>query len=96
MPAVLYLMIESVQLRIETGRVVPFAGTGRVVVTLNFKCFGGKPKEQVSAKQDSLSHFSGHYRQRDSGFGELAVPGVAISFARQIILTSAKKWTENV
>ena len=29
----------SVQLRRETGRLVPFAGTGKVVLTLKFKRF---------------------------------------------------------
>ena len=30
---------QSVQLHTETGRLVPFAGTGKVVLTLKFKSF---------------------------------------------------------
>ena len=65
----------SVQLRTETGRLVPFAGTGKVVLTSSFP------------------HFSGHYRQRGSGFGALAagIGRVAIPFARRVILPAAKK-----
>ena len=49
--------------------------------------------EQNYAKQASLSHFSGHYRQRGSGFGALAagIGRVAIPFARRVILPAAKK-----
>ena len=49
--------------------------------------------EQYYAKQASLLHFSGHYRQRGSGFGALAagIGRVAIPFARRVILPAAKK-----
>ena len=49
--------------------------------------------EQYYAKQASLPHFSGHYRQRGSGFGALAagIGRVAIPFARRVILLAAKK-----
>ena len=49
--------------------------------------------EQYYAKQASLPHFSGHYRQRGSGFGALAagIGRVAIPFARGVILPAAKK-----
>ena len=49
--------------------------------------------EQYYAKQASLPHFSGHYRQRDSGFGTLAagIGRVAIPFARRVNLPAAKK-----
>ena len=49
--------------------------------------------EQNYAKQASLPHFSGHYRQRGSGFGALAagIGHVAIPFARRVILPAAKK-----
>ena len=49
--------------------------------------------EQYYAKQASLPHFSGHYRQRGSGFGALAagIGRVAIPFARRVILPAAKK-----
>ena len=49
--------------------------------------------EQYYAKQASLPQFSGHYRQRGSGFGALAagIGRVAIPFARRVILPAAKK-----
>ena len=49
--------------------------------------------EQNHAKQASLPHFSGHYRQRGSGFGALAagIGRVAIPFARRVFLPAAKK-----
>ena len=49
--------------------------------------------EQYYAKQASLPHFSGHYRQRGSGFGALAagIGRVAIPFKRRVILPAAKK-----
>ena len=49
--------------------------------------------EQYYAKQASLPYFSGHYRQRGSGFGALAagIGRVAIPFARRVILPAAKK-----
>ena len=49
--------------------------------------------EQYYAKQASLPHFSGHCRQRGSGFGALAtcIGRVAIPFARRVILPAAKK-----
>ena len=83
----------SVQLRTETGRLVPFAGTGKDVLSLSFKRFDWKPMEQNYAKQASLPHFSGHYWQRGSGFGALAagIGRVAIPFARRVILPAAKK-----
>ena len=48
--------------------------------------------EQYYAKQASLPHFSGHYRQRGSGFGALAAGSgrVAIPFARRVILPAKK------
>ena len=49
--------------------------------------------EQYYAKQASFPHFSGHYRQRGSGFGALAagIGRVAIPFARRVILPALKK-----
>ena len=49
--------------------------------------------EQYYAKQASLPHFSGHYRQRGIGFGALAAGNgrVAIPFARRVSLPAAKK-----
>ena len=40
---------------------------------------------------NSMPHFSGHYRQRGSGFSVLAA-GIALPLARQIIWPAAKKW----
>ena len=53
--------------------------------------------EQYYAKQASLPHFSGHYRQRGSGFGALAagIGRAAVPFARRVILPAAKKLAEN-
>ena len=41
----------------------------------------------------SLPHFSGHYRQRGSGFGALAagIGRVALPLARRFILPAAKR-----
>ena len=41
----------------------------------------------------SLPHFSGHYRQRDSGFGALAggIGPVALPLARKFVLPAAKR-----
>ena len=41
----------------------------------------------------SLPHFSGHYRQRGSGFGALAagIGRVALPLARRFILPTAKR-----
>ena len=41
----------------------------------------------------SLPHFSGHYRQRGSGFGALAagIGRVALPLARHFILPTAKR-----
>ena len=47
--------------------------------------------EQYHAKQASLPHFSGHYRQRGSGFGALAAGIGRVAFARRVILPAAKK-----
>ena len=48
--------------------------------------------KQYYAKQASLPHFSGHYRQRGIGFGALAagIDRDAIPFARQVFLPAAK------
>ena len=69
------------------------AGTVKFVLTLKFKRFDWKSMEQYYAKQASLPHFSGHYRQRGSGLGSLAagIGRVAIPFERCVILQAAKK-----
>lgn len=45
------------------------------------------------ANQASLPHFSGHYRQRGSGFGALAagIGRFALPLAKKFILPAAKK-----
>ena len=47
--------------------------------------------EQYYAKQASLLHFSGHYRQRGSGFGALAagIGRVAIPLGREFLMKTA-------
>ena len=49
--------------------------------------------EHYYAKQASLPHFSGHYRQRGSGFDALAtgIGRVVIPFARRVFVPAAKK-----
>ena len=49
--------------------------------------------EQYYAKQASLPHFCGRYRQRGSGIGALAagIGRVSITFARRVVLPAAKK-----
>ena len=49
--------------------------------------------KQYYAKQASLPHFSGHYRQRGSRFGALAagIGRAAVLFARRVILPAAQK-----
>ena len=49
--------------------------------------------EQYYAKQASLSHLSGHYRQRSCGFGALTadIGRVAMPFAQRVILSASKK-----
>ena len=43
--------------------------------------------------QANLPHFSGHYRQRGSGFGALAlgIGRVALPLARKFVIPAAKK-----
>lgn len=49
--------------------------------------------ESYYARQASLPHFSGHYRQRGSGFGALAagIGRFALPVAKKFILPAAKK-----
>ena len=79
-------------MRTQTVIPVPFATTGRIVLTPKFKLFGWKQLIQYFAKQDVLPPFSGRYRQRGSGFLALAVGicRVAISFERWVNLPAAK------
>ena len=82
------------ELRTETGQLVPFSGTGNVILTLQFKNLVIKTMELYFTNQESsLPYFSGHYRQRGSGFGALAsgIGSIALPLARKIILTAAKR-----
>lgn len=49
--------------------------------------------EAYYASQASIPHFSGHYRQRGSGFGALAagIGRFALPLAKKFILPAAKK-----
>ena len=84
----------SIELRTETGKLVPFSGTGKVILTLQFKKFSQKMDSYYANQATSLPHFSGHYRQRGSGFGALAA-GIgrvaALPLARRFILPTAKR-----
>ena len=87
----------SVQLRTESESMLPFVGTGRVVLTLNIRCFDWKAIEQLYVQQVSFPHFSGHYRQRGSRFGALAA-GIghdAITFEQRVFLLAARNSEEN-
>ena len=85
----------SIELRTETGQLVPFSGTGKVILTLQFKKFGEKkPMDSYYTNQASaLPYFSGHYRQRGSGFGALAsgIGRIALPIAIKFILPAAKR-----
>ena len=77
----------KVELRNEAGKLIPFTGTGKVIVS-----FKSSEMEAYYSNQASqlMPHFSGHYRQRGSGFGALAA-GIAEEFARRIIWPAAKR-----
>ena len=83
----------SNELRTETGDLVPFWGSGKVLLTLQFKGFQVKMDSYYANQATSLPHFSGHYRQRSSGFGALAAGfgRVAPPLARRFILPTANR-----
>ena len=84
----------AVNLRTETGRLVPFAGgEGKVVLTLKFQNFLIQIMEAYYHNQATMPHFSGHYRQRGIGFGALAmgIGRVALPLARKFIVPVAKR-----
>ena len=63
----------AVNLQTETGRLVPISGGGgKIVLTLKFQKFSDQVMEAYYHKQATMPHFSGHYRQRGSGLGDLA------------------------
>ena len=84
----------SIELRTETGDLVPFSGTGKVLLTLQFKVFKLKWIHITQIKQLLCRIFldTNFYRQRDSGFGALAagIGRVALPLARRFILECSR------
>ena len=83
----------QVELSYETGKLMSFTGTGKVIVSLKFQkviLYGAYYSNQAS---QSRPHFSGHYRQRGSGFESLAagIGRVALPLARKFLWPAAKK-----
>ena len=83
----------SIELRTETGDLVPFSGTGKILLTLQFKKFSSSKGFILRKLSISLPHFSGHYRQRGSGFGALTagIGRFVLPLERQFILPTAKR-----
>ena len=84
----------AVNLRTETGRLLPFAGGGgKVGLTLNFKSFLIKIMEAYYHNQVTMPHFSGHCRQRGSGSAALAmgIGRLALPLALKFIVPAAKR-----
>ena len=81
----------EIQLRTKIGQLVPFAGTGKVILTLNFKKFDSM--EAYYQQQSVPPYFSGHYGQRGSGFGALTagIGRAALPIARKFLWLVAKK-----
>ena len=79
----------AVNLQTETGRLVPFA----IIRLKNFKSFLIKIMEAYYHNQATMPHFSGHHRQRSSGFGALAmgIGRVAFPLTRKVIVSAAKR-----
>ena len=83
----------AVILPTETGRHVPFSGAGgKIVLNLKFQIFLIKIMEAYYHDQETMPHYSGHYRQRGSGFGALAIGigRVILPLARKFIVPAAK------
>ena len=84
----------AVDLRTEIGRLVPFAGEGgKVDLTLKFQNFLIKIMDAYYHNRATMPHFSGHYRERGSGFGALAmvIGRVALPLARKFMVPAAKR-----
>ena len=84
----------EVNLQTETGRLLPFAGEGgKVVLTLKFKKFQARMiMDACYHNQATMPHFAGHYRQRGSGFGALAMGKAA---SELINIATMKKKHQN-
>ena len=83
----------QVELRNETGKLIPFTGTEKVIVSLKFQKIFDMEAYYSNQASQSMPHFSGHYRQRGSGFGALAagIGRVALPLARKFLWPAAKK-----
>ena len=83
----------KVELRNEAAKLIPFNGTGKVIVGLKFQKTSVMEAYYSKQASQSMPHFSGHYRQRGSGFGALAagIGRVALPLARRIIWPAAKR-----
>ena len=80
------------------GKLIPFNGTGKVIVSLKFKKSFDMEAFYSNQASQSMTHFSGHYKQRGSvvralaaGFGR-----VALLLARKFIWPAAKKIGRNL
>ena len=83
----------QVELKNETGKLIPFTGTGKVIVSLKFQKLFDMEAYYSNQASQSMPHFSGHYRQRGSGFGAFAagIGKVALPLARKFLWPAAKK-----
>ena len=83
----------SIELRTEMGQLDPLSGTGKVILTLQFKKCVDYMDSYYTNQASSLTHFFGHYRQRASGFGVVAsgIGCVALPPARKFVLPAAKR-----
>ena len=82
----------------ETGKLIPFNGTGKVIVSLNFKKSFDMEAYYSNQASQSMPHFSGHYKQRGSVFRALAAGfgRVALPLASKFIWPAAKKIGRNL
>ena len=88
------IQIFQVELRNETGKLIPFTGTGKSYSPFKIpkKMINREAYYEIQASQ-SMPHFSGHYRQTGSGFGALAavIGRVALPLARKFLWPAAKR-----
>ena len=83
----------QVEFRNETGKLIFFIGTGKIIVSVKFWKFFEMEAYYSNQASQSKPHFSGHYRQRGSGFGALAagIGRVALPLARKFLWPAIKK-----
>ena len=83
----------QVEFRNETGKLIFFIGTGKIIVSVKFRKFFEMEAYYSNQASQSKPHFSGHYRQRGSGFGALAagIGRVALPLARKFLWPAIKK-----